>query len=75
MSVEIWYENGRGLLFQGWYTANDECLRRGPFDTKEEAEAAVEQAEYDDQNMASVISPRGLDEPPPTSAGGAAGSK
>jgi hypothetical protein len=48
MPVEIWYENGRGLLFAGWYAAGDEAPRQGPFETKNEAEGTIEHKQDDD---------------------------
>ncbi len=42
--VEVWYEDGEGLLFAGWYAADDDG-RLGPYETKAEAE----QAGHDDE--------------------------
>jgi hypothetical protein len=48
MAIDIWYEDGRGLLFSGWYAANDDGPRRGPFATRREAEEAIDHARDDD---------------------------
>jgi hypothetical protein len=48
MAIEIWRENGHGLLFPGWYAASDEGPRRGPFETKSEAEHAIDHAKDGD---------------------------
>lgn len=41
---DVWYENGRGLLDAGWYAVDDEAGRVGPFETRREADAALEEA-------------------------------
>jgi hypothetical protein len=35
-TTEVWYENGLGLLDEGWYASDDDRGRRGPFETKAE---------------------------------------
>jgi len=44
---DVWYENGRGLLFPGWYGVRDCGPRHGPFETQGEAEAALDDSEDD----------------------------
>jgi hypothetical protein len=48
MAIEIWREDGRGLLFPGWYAAGDDGPRHGPFATKGVAEQAIDHAKDDD---------------------------
>jgi hypothetical protein len=39
--VEVWREPASGLLQAGWYAADDEGRRFGPFETRDEADRAV----------------------------------
>jgi len=59
---DTWYENGKGLLSAGWYAAHEDQGRLGPFETKDEAEAALEDSE---DRRADGLRPAGRCRPPP----------